>query len=106
MAPFIEQSPLPSLNRYITTHDDSGKAILSTEIPSEAKWTSAGKEANFFLGYAIPNFPADLPSDMNTYNSILSSPPGLVIHGGLVLRIVYMAPGITSPMHRTTSLDY
>ncbi|KAH6717825.1 hypothetical protein BKA61DRAFT_653330 [Leptodontidium sp. MPI-SDFR-AT-0119] len=108
MPPFVEPSPLPRLNRYITTHDDSGKAILANEIPSQAKWTPAGKEANFFLGYATTTFPADLSSttDINTYNSLLSSPPGLVIHGGSVLRIVDMAPGITSPMHRTTSLDY
>ncbi|KAK0127675.1 hypothetical protein ONS96_007194 [Cadophora gregata f. sp. sojae] len=108
MAPYVEPSPLPSLNRYITTHDESGKAILSKDIPSEAKWTAAGKEANFFLGYATNSFPADLTSttDISTYSSFFASPPGLVIHGGSVLRIVDMAPGLTSPMHRTTSLDY
>ncbi|PVH82823.1 hypothetical protein DL98DRAFT_125714 [Cadophora sp. DSE1049] len=108
MAPSVEPSPLPSLNRYITTHDDSGKAVLSKEIPSQATWTSAGAAANFFLGYATNTFPADLTSttDISTYNAFLASPPGLVIHGGSVLRIVDMAPGITSPMHRTTSLDY
>ncbi|KAL2066178.1 hypothetical protein VTL71DRAFT_2249 [Oculimacula yallundae] len=108
MAPSVDPSPLPAPNRYITDHDESGKAVLSKEIPSEATWTNAGKEAKFFLGYATNQFPADLSStsDISTYNSFLSSPPGLVIHGGSVLRYVDMAPGITSPMHRTTSLDY
>lgn len=108
MTPSIEPSPLPSLKRFITTNNESGKAVLSNEIPPPATWTSAGAAANFFLGYCTTSFPVDLASntDIETYNSFLSSPPGLVIHGGSVLRIVDMAPGMISPMHRTTSLDY
>ncbi|CAL3967000.1 hypothetical protein PZA11_003436 [Diplocarpon coronariae] len=108
MSSTTDPSPLPALSRYITDHNDSGKAVLSHDIPTNATWTAAGEEAKFFLGYATTSFPTDLSSnsDIATYGSLLSSPPGLAISGGSVLRIVDMAPGMTSAMHRTTSLDY
>lgn len=107
MANSTEASPLPELTRYITTHDTAGKAIISSEIPAASAWTAAGT-AKFFLGYCTTTFPVDLSSntDISTYNSFLNSPPGLMIPGGTVLRIVDMPPGATSPMHRTASLDY
>ena len=113
---------LPKINRYITTHDASGKAILSKEIPTEAKWQhfegNDKREASFFLAYATHKFPIDLstpataspssspPTDISTYTSYLSSPPGLSLSNGSVLRFVDIAPGHSSPMHRTVSLDY
>lgn len=107
MANYVEPSPLRQLNRYITTHASSGTAVLDNSLPSAASWTGAGT-AKFFLGYSTTSFPASLSSDadIRTYSSFLSAPPGLVVSGGTVLRIVDMMPGETSPMHRTTSLDY
>lgn len=108
MATFVDPSPLPEVYRYITTHDDSGKAIISTTIPETSSWTAAGPDAQFFLGYCTTNFPVELSSDEDIpkYKSFLEAPPGLVVHGGTVLRYVDMKPGLLSPMHRTTSLDY
>ncbi|PQE22058.1 cupin domain protein [Rutstroemia sp. NJR-2017a BBW] len=107
MANQTEPSPLPPLNRYITTHTPDGLAVLDSSVPSTATWTSAGS-AKFFLGYCTSTFPAAIsnPSDIENYNKYLSAPPGLVVPGGTVLRIVDVEPGHTSPMHRTTSLDY
>jgi len=107
MAQYVEPSPLPSLNRYITTHDTSGKAIISNAIPEAASWTSAG-EAKFFLGYCTSTFPVALKGDQDiqTFDHYRSAAPGLVVPGGTVLRIVDIPPGLTSPMHRTSSLDY
>ncbi|KAH8594821.1 hypothetical protein B0O99DRAFT_623729 [Bisporella sp. PMI_857] len=107
MANHTNPSPLPALNRYITTHAADGTATIDGTIPTSASWTDAGG-AKFFLGYCTSAFPADLskPADISSYNSYLSAPPGLVIPGGTVLRIVDMQPGQTSAMHRTTSLDY
>ncbi|MCJ1300912.1 hypothetical protein MMC08_003711 [Hypocenomyce scalaris] len=107
MANQVEPSPLPQLNRYITAHDAEGKAIISSEIPAKSSWTGAGG-AKFFLGYCTTTFPVNMSadSDISKYNSYLTAPPGLVVHGGSVLRIVDMEPGSLSPMHRTTSLDY
>lgn len=43
---------------------------------------------------------------MNRTLEYLNHPPGVMIPGGTVLRMVDMPPGATSPMHRTVSLDY
>jgi hypothetical protein len=108
MANYVQASPLPSLKRYITTHDESGKAIISKEVASESAWTSAGPDARFFLGYCTAGFPVSLKedNDIGQYQKYFAAPPGLTVPGGTVLRIVDMAPGLLSPMHRTTSLDY
>ena len=107
MAHKVEPGPLPNLVRYITTHNTTGKAIISKEIPSQSSWTGVGG-AKFFLGYCTSTFPVDLSldADILNYSSFLKSPPGLVVPGGTVLRIVDMEPGLLSPMHRTSSLDY
>lgn len=107
MAHHTDPSPLPHINRYITTHTPDGLATLDESIPSTASWTDAGT-AKFFLGYCTNTFPASISgsSDIENYNKYLSAPPGLSVPGGTVLRIVDMQAGQTSPMHRTTSLDY
>jgi quercetin dioxygenase-like cupin family protein len=99
---------LPALKRFITTHDDSGKAIFSSAIPEENKFRSIGEEAGFALGYTTKGFPVDLneDKDLKTYESFLSNPPGIVVSQGTVLRFVDVGPGHVSPMHRTVSLDY
>ena len=103
----MEQSPLPRAQRYITTHNEDGKAIFSEQVSPEVKWGKIGK-ANFFLGYATKNFPGKLDNDQDitTYDDLVHNPPGIVISNGTVLRVVDMRPGHVSPMHRTVSLDY
>ncbi|KAJ4353956.1 uncharacterized protein N0V89_005688 [Didymosphaeria variabile] len=106
--PVAQESPLPSLNRYITTHDDStGKAIFSSAVP-EQNPTQIIPGAVFRQGYVTKKFPAQLngDEDLDAYRSFLKSPPGIVNQSGTVLRIVDMHPAFTSPMHRTVSLDY
>jgi len=107
MSTSTETSPLPPINRYITTNDATGNAVLDTTIAPSPVWTSVGT-ARFFLGYATKTFPVQLTAskDVETYASFLHSPPGLTVSGGTVLRIVDMAPRAVSSMHRTTSLDY
>jgi hypothetical protein len=55
----MEQSPLPRSKRFITTHNEEGKAIFSEKVSPEVKWGNIGK-AQFFLGYATKNFPSKL----------------------------------------------
>jgi hypothetical protein len=100
MANFVEPSPLPRLSRYITTHDASGKAIVSIDMSPDLSWTSVGI-AKFFLGYCINLSPVDMTSngDVATYASYLKEPPRLIVPGGSVLQIVDMQPGALSPMH-------
>lgn len=99
---------LPEIKRFITTHDKSGKAVFSTDVPEENKFSSLPNGAAFALGYTTKEFPANLNDDrdINTYKSFLEKPPGLVASNGTVLRFVDISPGSVSPMHRTVSLDY
>ncbi|RGP75122.1 hypothetical protein FLONG3_5806 [Fusarium longipes] len=98
---------LRQTQRFITTHNEEGKAIVDTTIDSDAPFYALpNKEAHFALGYATKQFPADLSSDISSYQSFLSDAPGLSVSTGTVLRYVDMCPGHMSPMHRTVSLDY
>lgn len=102
------ENKLPSLNRYITTHDPTTKkAIFSNAIPETLAWDRIPKAA-FGLPYVTKGHPVDLNSDadIKTYTPFLEKAPGLVTSGGTVLRFVDMEPGVLSPMHRTVSLDY
>jgi len=100
---------LPKISRFITTHDSTGKSIISTAVPEECEMKPLGDgAAAFALGYTTRQFPVNLANegDITTYKSYLDSAPGLVVSGGTVLRYVDVAPAYVSPMHRTVSLDY
>jgi quercetin dioxygenase-like cupin family protein len=99
---------LPSLKRFITTHDPkTKKAVFSDTLSEENKFDQIPGAA-FGLGYVTKGFPVDLnaDADVKVYKPYLESPPGLVATGGTVLRFVDVGPGHLSPMHRTVSLDY
>lgn len=95
-------------NRFITDHDESGKAVFSTTLSEPVPWQQIPNDAQFALCYATNQSPVDLTSnkDIKTYSNYLSNLPGIMIPGGTVLRYVDMPPGALSPMHRTVSLDY
>lgn len=99
---------LPKINRLITTHNDEGKAIFSSDIADQLPFQELPDGARFCLGYATNTVPADLNNDLDlrTYENYLDNKPGVMIPNGTVCRIVDMRPGATSPMHRTVSLDY
>ncbi|KAG4422622.1 hypothetical protein IFR04_004243 [Cadophora malorum] len=94
--------------RFITTHDDSGKAIFSSDLPEEIPFQQIPNDAIFSLCYATNQTPVEMSDnkDVDTYSNYLEKLPGVMIPGGTVLRLVDMPPGATSPMHRTVSLDY
>ncbi|KAH9868351.1 hypothetical protein J1614_007423 [Plenodomus biglobosus] len=102
------KNTLPSIKRFITTHDSSTKkAIFSNIVPEEINVDQI-PGAEFRLGYVTKGFPVDLnkDADLDVYEPYLEKAPGLVTSGGTVLRFVDVAPGSLSPMHRTVSLDY
>ncbi|EMF09637.1 uncharacterized protein SEPMUDRAFT_92510 [Sphaerulina musiva SO2202] len=108
-----QQSPpdngLPRPKRYITAHNADTKAVfhdLEPELPFEEIAGTGGDR--FSLAYATNKVPVQLSSnvDVQTYSQYLERKPGITIPGGTVLRYVDIAPGNTSPMHRTVSLDY
>lgn len=99
---------LPSLKRFITTHDATTKqAIFSAAADETLKWDKIPSAA-FGLPYVTKGHPVDLnnDADLKVYTPFLEKAPGLVTSGGTVLRFVDMEPGALSPMHRTVSLDY
>ncbi|KIW07198.1 uncharacterized protein PV09_02064 [Verruconis gallopava] len=110
----LEKRPngLPKTYRIITDHDSNGKAVFSTAIDEEQQWQvigeGEGKEAHFSLNYTTSRFPVSFENnqDITDYQKYLVEKPGLIVPGGSVLRVVDMGPGLTSPMHRTVSLDY
>ena len=104
----ILDNGLPALNRLITDHDASGKAVFNNTIPDPLPWDALPDGARFSLGYATHGVPVDLNSsqDILRYNSFLEKKPGITVPGGTVCRFVDMMPGAISPMHRTVSLDY
>ncbi|PNS17292.1 hypothetical protein CAC42_6975 [Sphaceloma murrayae] len=101
---------LPTFQRYVTGHDDKGKAIVVPEVDSNPPWQTniEGGRAAFCQAYVTSGIPVDLNDnkDIDKYKGFLSNPPGIVSKGGTVMRIVDMAPSTLSPMHRTVSLDY
>lgn len=101
------ENNLPSVKRFITTHDSSKKAVFSDKI-SEDTVIDRIPGAAFRLGFVTKGVPVDLnkEADLEVYEPYLKNPPGLVASGGTILRFVDMEPGLLSPMHRTVSLDY
>lgn len=103
-----DQSPnnLRQANRYITEHNDHGLAIFNNDIPETVPARNIPTGDNLYLAYATNKFPADLSTDLETYQQYLASPPAFTIPGGTLLCTIDLAPGSISPLHRTYSLDY
>ncbi|KAF2136718.1 uncharacterized protein K452DRAFT_237049 [Aplosporella prunicola CBS 121167] len=99
---------LPQLHRYITTHNEEGKAVFSDAISEESRMGELPDGMAFALSYTSQGFPVDIndDADIRNYQGFLESAPGLVISNGTVLRHVDLAPDTTTAMHRTQSLDY
>ena len=100
---------LPAINRFITTHNErTGKAVFSNNHAEQLPLEKLPSKAHFGLGYTTSRTPVDLSKerDVKEYSEYLDKKPGIIIPGGSVCRIVDMMPGVTSPMHRTVSLDY
>lgn len=104
----MEDNGLPKINRFVTDHDHDGTAIFSKAVPEPVPWRELPDGTRFALGYATNKIPVEMSTtaDLGTYQNYLQNLPGIIIHGGTVMRIVDMKPGATSPMHRTVSLDY
>ncbi|KAJ9144667.1 Cupin domain-containing protein [Pleurostoma richardsiae] len=103
------QGKLSHPKRFITTHDDQGRAIVDSSIPAEAPFYELpDKVAAFAQCYVTRGFPTQIShgADIEVYQKYLRDSPGLTVSDGTVLRYVDMPPGQLSPMHRTVSLDY
>ncbi|WYZ34940.1 hypothetical protein EsH8_I_001216 [Colletotrichum jinshuiense] len=108
MASQTPASDLRRPQRFITDHTEDGKAVFNTTLADEIPQQTVGGDAKFYLGYTTEQTPVsfDANEDVRAYSQRLADPPGIVVPGGSVVRIVDMPPGLLSPMHRTVSLDY
>lgn len=99
---------LPKIHRYVTTHDDKGKAVFSDKFDEESKMKANDDGIAFALSYTTKGFPVSMDNDqdLGVYERYLEDAPGLVVSGGTVLRHVDIPPNTACTMHRTVSLDY
>jgi hypothetical protein len=111
---------LPEFSRHITTHNADGVAVFETSDPDHASSSTSTGAGSLLTDITWVNFPQsalgpayatdDMPPDFNNnadlaaYNKYQQQAPPIVIKGGSVFRVVDMAPGAESPMHRTVSL--
>lgn len=106
-------NPLPQPRRFITSHDENGKAVYSDALPELVFFWAVGSKsdpAGFGLGYSTNSLPVQLNGDKDlnefTEEHAQCTKGGLVKSGGSVMRFVDYPPRGVSPMHRTVSCDY
>jgi quercetin dioxygenase-like cupin family protein len=105
---------LPPVRRLVTGHTADGKAIVDSDtllhpvdphasLDLTPATNRPEKGGGFILLWKTNSFPAKLQdswSDLTGQNVPLADPVGTTV------RIVDMPPGLSSPMHRTVSLDF
>jgi quercetin dioxygenase-like cupin family protein len=89
------------VRRIVTGHDGNGRAIVARDTVLAAS-ERADAQVRFFKVWTTDRSPADNmdPGDAAERES------GLTLAGGSVIRVTDLAPGMRSPMHRTSSVDY
>jgi quercetin dioxygenase-like cupin family protein len=91
----------PPVRRIVTGHDAAGKAVFRSDDLLPVNPIPSG-DAAFSLIWTT----ASVPADNNDDTDGRERDAGLTLHQGSVIRIVDMLPGGTSPMHRSSSIDY
>ena len=94
-------SSLPTVRRVITGHDKKGKAVFRDDRKLATEDIPGGDAA-----FALMWTTATVPADANDPVDGRDRDAGLTLREGSVIRVVDMLPGGTSPMHRTSSVDY
>lgn len=89
------------VRRIVTGHDDAGRAVFVSDRRFDPVAVPSG-DAAMCLVWTAPDLPVnnDDPVDGREREA------GLTLNGGSVIRTVDMLPGRSSPMHRTSSIDY
>jgi quercetin dioxygenase-like cupin family protein len=89
------------IRRIVTGHDTEGMAVFTDDALFETVVIPSG-DAAFRTIWTTLNVPADL----NDETDGAKRDAGLTLKGGSVIRIVDMLPNASSPMHRSSSIDY
>ncbi|KAK6857101.1 hypothetical protein PG995_007288 [Apiospora arundinis] len=101
-------SDLAQQRRFVTAHNEEGKAVVHSQ--QDLEWRAYDAEQ---LAFSVVYTTSASPPDLNGDKDILihqgvmeSGQLGLVNPNGSVLRYVDFKPGYRCGMHRTQSLDY
>lgn len=101
-------SGLRAVHRRVTSHDDSGKAVVHT-IDNSQWQPMRNNTVALNLLYTTSGFPVQMnnEADVKAHEKRVSDGgTGLVVPGGSVCRMVDFSPDNNPMMHRTKSLDY
>ena len=89
------------IRRVVTGHTVGGTAVFTDDESFETV-VIPSDDAAFRTIWTTINVPADL----NDETDGAKRDAGLTLKGGSVIRIVDMLPNCSSPMHRSSSIDY
>lgn len=89
------------IRRVVTGHNKEGIATFSMDESFETIVIPSGdaKMATIWTTAAVP-------ADCNDETDGRTRDAGTTLNGGSVIRVVDMLPNASSPMHRTSSIDY
>ncbi len=89
------------IRRVVTGHSNDGTAIFVSDNQYETVVIPSGDAAMATI-WTTSTVPADLNDEIDGRKR----DAGTTLKGGSVIRIVDMLPNASSPMHRTSSIDY
>jgi quercetin dioxygenase-like cupin family protein len=89
------------IRRVVTGHAENGAAVFTGDELFDTVNIPSG-DAAFRTIWTTLNVPADL----NDETDGAKRDAGTTLKGGSVIRIVDMLPNCSSPMHRSSSIDY
>jgi quercetin dioxygenase-like cupin family protein len=89
------------IRRIVTGHAADGKAVFTTDELFETKIIPTGDAAMSTIWTTL-----HVPADLNDATDGAKRDAGTTLKGGSVIRVVDMLPNASSPMHRSSSIDY
>jgi quercetin dioxygenase-like cupin family protein len=90
-----------SIRRVVTGHTNDGIAIFTSDESYETIVIPSGDAAMATIWTT-----ATVPADCNDETDGRKRDAGTTLKGGSVIRVVDMLPNSSSPLHRTSSIDY
>ncbi|THH27815.1 hypothetical protein EUX98_g6375 [Antrodiella citrinella] len=103
-------SPFPEVRRVITGHTADAQPVLLRDEVTERVFVSPDHLNSVFNIYRTDQVPANNDGVQGEWKDVIADKPfgkdTLVSAEGAVVRVFDYAPGATSPMHRTESLDF
>jgi quercetin dioxygenase-like cupin family protein len=89
------------IRRVVTGHDKNGIAVFASDNQYETIVIPSGDAAMATIWTTTT-----VPADLNDETDGRERDAGTTLKGGSVIRVVDMLPNASSPMHRTSSIDY